>query len=131
MPHRSTDGAKYQCQRKADDRRGKREPVVAGRASRRTGCLRRAGSPTPGTRDLVQRLIWVEFGVRMSSAAVGRMLHKLGSACRRSGRCGGAGRPTRTRSPPGRLRSTPRSPRRPRRRAGPCTSRTRPVGARI
>lgn len=30
------------------------------------------------TRDLVQRLIWTEFGVRMSNSAVGRMLHKLG-----------------------------------------------------
>lgn len=30
------------------------------------------------TRDLVRRLIWAEFGVRMSASAVGRMLHKMG-----------------------------------------------------
>src|SRR3954452_21009719 len=89
-----------------------RPPTLSGEQMRRLYTLIAGADPRQlefgfalWTRDMVRTLIRREFKVSLSAVSVGRLL-RTPWGCRRSGRCGGPGRPTPTPWPAGGSRSS-------------------------
>ena len=112
-----------------------RQPKLSGEQMRQLYTLIAGTDPrqlefgfTLWTRDMLRTLIRREFRVSLSAVNVGGCCAPW--ACRRSGPCGGPGRPTPTLCSAGATRTSWRSARRARPRAPRCTSATRPGSAR-